>query len=730
MRIVRVAAAFTIGAALGSVWGIAPAHAIPQQAFVFILIACLLAATTLILVRINAWPVVLALFLLIGMWRGGTAIIDETLVQNPNQSWIAFIDPATDNASYWAQSSDGDEWLDEVRSQISTALNRTVGGEGSSLAIALLTGERNGMSKRTAQNFRDAGLAHILAISGLHLSLIGGIFMWVSISIFGKRARIYLILALLTVASYAALAGFAPPVTRAAIMFTVLVTARILGRESHMIPAISLAALIMIAMNPAALKSLSLQLSFAAMLGIAFMLPKLDAMTEISVSYPKDGIVRNVWNRAMRFVLGSIAVSIAASLATAPLIAFHFQAVPLLSPISTLMVAPILPMLIISAAITSLLGSFLPHTLSNVVAIPTDIAAQYIIQTANLFATIPIGVVHSGSWSSWTVAGCYAAMAMLLLMWTYRGSVAQQRIARIAKILKPNRKALHHRHLLSSVLLATMLSLGTLFWILALDTGAEARLRVTFLHLTRGESVLIETPNGKRVLIDAGRARNEAAEKLQSIIPAWDRHIDLMLLTHPDADHLGGMKEVTERFTIGVILDAGTKSDTDTYAEWEQVISQHNEVIYPAEGMRIGLDREIFIDILSAGCDNPEGQCRELNNASIVARLSYRDVSFLFTGDIERQAEARLIAEGAPLRSTMLKVPHHGSITSSTLGFLQSVSPSVAVLTVGTENPFGHPHPEVLARITQTVGEQRILRTDTQGSVKLFTDGRRLWSAW
>ena len=143
--------------------------------------------------------------------------------------------------------------------------------------------------------------------------------------------------------------------------------------------------------------------------------------------------------------------------------------------------------------------------------------------------------------------------------------------------------------------------------------------------------------------------------------------------------------------------------------------------------MTLGLDQSVFLEIIASGCGNGAVECSDVNDGSIVTMLRHGDISFLLTGDIERNAEARLLASNTDLRTTVLKAPHHGSITSSTKTFLDAVDPVAIVVSAGTGNRYGHPHPKVLARLQQAVGQDRVLRTDILGDVELRTDGDRLW---
>lgn len=733
MRIVWTTAAFVTGVALALIWRFAPGYAIPYQTFFALLSVCLLLILVALLLRRNPSATILALVILLGMWRGTVALTPDI---PENYIDIQYQETGTIEASSiitFDRNNQGFTALDSLRERIATTLTNTIGGDAGGLASALITGDRSGLSRNVTEQFRRAGLSHILAISGLHLSLIGGMIIVASSFALGKRNRLYLIAPLIAVATYAALAGFAPPVTRAAIMFAALMATKSLGRGFHMLPAISLAAATMIALQPNILTSISFQLSFAAMLGIALILPKLDTVIEISPTrHATSGTRRDIWAWIKRFIYGTMMLSLVTTLATAPLLALYFKAIPVWGSVATLFVAPVLPILIIFSAIAAFIGIIAPDAIANIIGIPAFIAARYIIQIADTFSKIPPGPIQTGTLAAWSVAIAYAILLTLLLLWRstfsfgsntlfkrLKDSTAMQSISDAGQYIAP------------SIIAILLLPISAIIWIAAINQTEAQHLSVTFLQLTRGESTLIETPSGKRILVDGGRDEDEAASLLQAMIPAWDRHIDIMLLTHPDADHVGGMKSILDRFSVGYILDAGTVSDSYAYANWRKAAEQHQNLVAPVAGMTIGIESEISIEILSAGCNDPTGKCPNINNASVVAKITYDDVSFLLTADIESATERRLASNHhlpqQTLRSTVLKVPHHGSSTSSTQLFLDAVSPVAAVITVGTDNPYGHPHPQVQQRLASTIGQHRIFRTDTQGHITFITNGKHLW---
>ncbi|MDZ4278268.1 MAG: MBL fold metallo-hydrolase, partial [Dehalococcoidia bacterium] len=202
----------------------------------------------------------------------------------------------------------------------------------------------------------------------------------------------------------------------------------------------------------------------------------------------------------------------------------------------------------------------------------------------------------------------------------------------------------------------------------------------------------------------------------------WDRAIDVVALTHPQEDHLAGLIDALERYDVGQVIATPREADTDTYHEWRDLIGRRGIPSRAAgAGDAIDLGGGARLEVL--GPTREALASGDVNDASLVLKLTWGEVSFLLTGDIEVRGEEALLASDADLRSTVLKLAHHGSNTSSSAAFLRAVEPAVAVVSVGADNTFGHPSPEVLQRLS----ESAVFRTDRHGTVRLSTDGERLW---
>lgn len=722
MRIVWASGTFLAGVGAAIAFRFAPGHALPESAFALFAVAAISASIALIISHRRAAIALLCLVFILGAWRGSTAI---DIVNQPTKQSTTSSQDSLPSVSVF----------NPLRRDISTTLSKTLGTTDAALPIALLIGDRSGIDDELARNFRSAGLAHLLAISGLHVSLIGGIAMTASALAFGRRRAFYLLIPLATVLIYAALAGLAPPVARAAIMFSIFVLGKSMGRGSHTLAALALAAWLMVALEPAILASLSFQLSFTAMLGIAFVAPALDNFTEIAALKDKNArrLSRlSLTGRALRFVLGSLAVSFAAILGTLPLVALHFDAVPIWSALATLFAVPAMPILIISSAILAVIGQFPVSFVAEIVAVPVQVTTTYLTRVAELFAYLPPTPIETGAWSAWLTIGYYAVFVILILSWR-RLSKTVHRVCQ-ALIELNNRPTSNARDTIRAPLGMTVAFLiaGIVCWIVGgggtfVQFDPKPYLSVRFLETTHGESIFIETPNGNRVLIDGGGDAKEIADTLTRMLPLTNRSINVVMLTHSDADHVGGLPDVIRRFSVDTIMHSGLNSSSEVFTNWLQAIENHDDINVAQPSTIIGLDKGVYLEVISSGCPAASLSCSNDNNASVVTRLRFGDVSFLLTGDIERSAEAMLASSVSNLHATVLKAPHHGSNTSSTEAFIDAVAPAVAVIAVGSENRYGHPHPEVLGRLNNAVGEERVFRTDTMGTVEFRTDGQRLW---
>jgi competence protein ComEC len=275
---------------------------------------------------------------------------------------------------------------------------------------------------------------------------------------------------------------------------------------------------------------------------------------------------------------------------------------------------------------------------------------------------------------------------------------------------------------LGAVFLFCLAAAASLIWYAVFYFESHQNLTVTFFDVGQGDAIFIETPNGNQVLIDGG-PDDGILSKLGREMPFWDRSIDAVILTHPDKDHVAGLIDVLKRYEVDLILWTGVKHSSAEYRKWADLLDKKNiRAVIARAGQQIKIGDGAFFKIL-APFDNLEKESSaKINNTSVVIRLDHGKNSFLFTGDIEKSVERRLLFEAHELMDAdILKVAHHGSKTSSLEEFLQAVSPDLSVIQVGRKNRYGHPAEEVLDRLA-SVGTT-ILRNDLDGDIVIESDG-------
>jgi competence protein ComEC len=247
-------------------------------------------------------------------------------------------------------------------------------------------------------------------------------------------------------------------------------------------------------------------------------------------------------------------------------------------------------------------------------------------------------------------------------------------------------------------------------------------LTVHFLDVGQGDAILVEGPDSARVLIDGGRSGRVLQAALDRRLPFYDRSIDVVINTHPQADHLGGLPDAVRRYDVKAALVPPGSAETAAYREWMRALAGAGVARLTARaGQTIDLGGGAVLQVIAAG--GPDSHGREPNDASLVLRLTMGDVSMLLTGDAGERAEQGLAELGVALDAEVLKVAHHGSRDATSPGFVARVRPLISVISVGAGNRFGHPAPETLAHLSST----RVYRTDVHGDVTVSTDGDRLW---
>lgn len=278
----------------------------------------------------------------------------------------------------------------------------------------------------------------------------------------------------------------------------------------------------------------------------------------------------------------------------------------------------------------------------------------------------------------------------------------------------------------NNFLLLCLVFINVLIFSYILSQGQNRNLKVSFLDVGQGDAILIEAPNGREMLIDGGRD-SSVINELGRSLGFFDRTIDIVLATHPDSDHIGGLPMVFDKYSVDTFIDSVADTESSFYdALMERVRAEDSNYSVAKRGMVIILDDKAGVYIAVLYPDADDFTIDETNELSTITKLIYGDTSFMLTGDAGKMPETKLFATDKNLLdSTVLKAGHHGSKTSSAPSFVRAVSPEYAIISAGADNSYGHPHAEVVETLTDS-GAQ-ILETSKEGTVTFISNGVDLW---
>ena len=621
-------------------------------------------------------------------------------------------------------------WPQSLAADVRSALNRSIRDALppplSGIGQGMITGRRDAIDPELRSDLNDTSLSHLIVISGSNLTLLITLVMAASAWLVGRRFAA--LLAILAALSYGALIGPDPPVQRAMWMAVVFASAHMLGRGASALYAVSATAALMVALEPHVLLDLSFQLTLAGTLGIVILMPTVSQ----DFLSGQRGIAGAIRDAAL--------VTLVATLTTMPLIALHFERSALIGLAANLVVTPLFGWMLLGTASTALLG-LVSQTLGTIASWPLAwLPLQWLVLVAERTAQLPGAGLPIQGFGHVHLIIIYAAI-LLASFRTHRERVARwtrssdrhpdsptaNPLARIGLELIPNLRPT----LRPAVFCGIASAVAATLWLSAIDEPAP-QLQVHFLDVGQGDSALLVTPEGHSVLIDAGERSHDILAALRTYLPNNDQRIDFVVITHPQSDHAGALWAVLDHYDIGQVLLSAYAHTTPFGRRLIDLLAERGIPTIearPGQQLVFGGDPGLTLDILWPPVGElPERYVKYANAASIVIRARYGDAAFLFTGDINVAQELDLVrgpcqTEPQPcrLRADVLKVAHQGSRFSSSTLFLESVRPTLAILSAGANNPHGHPHEEVLASLAR-VGATSLL-TAERGDISVATDG-------
>ena len=611
--------------------------------------------------------------------------------------------------------------VEGLRRGADRALQRAIPEPEAGLASGILIGLRDRVDRDLSAAFTTVGATHVVAISGWNIAIVATSLA----AIAGRMARRRRIgLTALAIIAYVAFVGPSPSVVRAAAMAGVVMLARELGRPSRAAAAIGWAGAGLLILDPGLIDDVGFQLSALATVGlIAWATRFTERLAGKSPGRPRAWLAE------------SLGVSLAAQLATLPIVVLTFGRLSLVSPVVNLGVVPIVAPAM-GAGVLAMAGGLLamaglPAAIATVAGLP-----------AWLLFSLMVGVVRAGAglpFASLALAEPWNAIVALMAAGAIVGATVLTR--RGARRSKPSRgqtgaagppqllrnagsapggraKAplwwqTRGMRLVSGALAAAVVALA-----IAVAHRPDGIPRIVVLDVGQGDAILVEGGHGARLLIDGGPDPGRLLVALDEHLPPWDRRIDVVILSHPHEDHAAGLATLLDRYAVGQVFEPGMFGPGPGYAALNAELIKlgiRRGVLSTGDHLRIDefSFRVLWPDPGSVP-EHPSDGGTGINNVSVVLLGEVDGHRVLLAGDIEEQIDPRLLARGLPTVD-VLKVAHHGSRTATTDAFLTAVRPSIAVISAGRGNPYGHPAPATVARL-EASGAQ-VLRTDQNGTV-------------
>ncbi len=545
----------------------------------------------------------------------------------------------------------------------------------------LILGGRGRLTPETTQALQKTGLFHLFAISGAHIGMI-------SFMIFGllKFLRVttrtsYILLIVLLI-FYSLLVEGRASVVRAAVMSIAFLLGKLFWKDTHLINTLSLSAFAILLFNPFQLFDLGFQLTFAATLAIILFYPKImPAMPKLPLKISE-----------------TFTLSLTAQMGVLPLIATSFNRIIFSGLLLNLIGIPLVA-LIMAAGYLFLPIAFISQALARLAAVVISFLIRTFMWSTHLLDPFAFMSYRIPTPSGLITAGYFLFLLLLLLP----GRLKKFRLGALSAFL----------------IFFTLL-------ILYPFSAASKNLKVTFIDVGQGDSILIEFPGKKKMLVDGGGLASGTFDIGESVVSPflWNKgikRIDYLVLTHAHPDHLNGLVSVARNFGVGEFWETTSPPEDEKYAELKKALTSRIERRV-FRGFSHS-EKDVRVDALFPKDSSPSISSLD-NDLSLVLKIAFGSTAFLLPSDIGVNPEQEILASGDDVRSAVFKSPHHGSSSSSSSAFLAAVRPEVIVISVGRGNRFGFPQQEILDRYKETGA--RVYRTDLHGAVEIVSDGKRL----
>jgi len=543
----------------------------------------------------------------------------------------------------------------------------------SDIVKGILIGDISNLENDVYEDYKEAGMMHLLAVSGGNIAFLNLIFIWILKKIKLRKDKINIIMILIIIL-YVYITGMTASIVRAGIMAITILVAYLVNRKSDTITAIAFSALLMIINNPFVIWSLGFQLSFLGTLGIVLLYKPI-----------KEFLDKYMPEKLSELV----GVSLAAQLVVNPILAYNFNTFSIVSIFSNIVAVPLSGIILTYGIITVAVGA-ISNTIGQLCAGGLYILTKVIVLIAKLSASLPFGniIVRTPK--------IYEIVFYFIFIFVLFG------------LIKLSQKT-------KQLLIVSFLGFTLLGIII------PKPLTIDFIDVGHGDSILI-THKNKTILIDTGGSYLSNGIKYDMgesrvapfILDKGIKNIDLLILSHLDEDHFGGLKSITEMLDVDIIMVGDTKHEEKKYNQLVEITKKEK-----AELVKLKAPKKFKLDDIEFIVINPFGESIDENNDSLAIMMKYKDKKILFTGDMEKEAEKRLLEKGINLQADILKVGHHGSGTSTTKEFVEAVKPEYTIISVGTRFK-SIPSKDVLKYLEGS----KVYRTDRDGGITIKIDDK------
>ena len=593
--------------------------------------------------------------------------------------------------------------LIELKQSVKRNIGDVLPDPQASLLTGILTGDESGISAELAEEFSRVGASHVIAISGFNMVIVSAIVFRMILALSGGDKPFAGFCAVAIIFVYAIFVGGSPGVMRAALMSSLVIAGDLLGRRTYKPASLAFAALILLS-DPAVLHDLGFQLSFCAVLGLVLFADP--------ISLGLKRLLQRILPRRFALPLHELlaeplVATLAAQITTLPLTILYFGKLALVALPVNLLIVPAQAALLVLGLVAVAVYVFAPAL------------GTLLLWADMLFLSWTIGVVRAFAQLEFAemVVDLDGRVIQAFYILLIGGAIMKDaRPPFLQELLALMRRRIVVVGMAGSAFAAIALMLAMLL------SRSDGRLHVWLLDLGHSNAVLMQSPGGAHILVDGGRFPARLLTALGDRLPFYDREIELLAITHPDAWDISALNQVLERYEIGAALYHGQPNRGEVFEKIvEKLETKQIDVVHVRAGYRIQLEDGLIMDVLHPPA--PPAITDNLHDSALVLRVSYGSASFLLTSDLGLEGQRELLSRGASPAATVLQLPQHATRSSLDADFLRHVQPQLAMVQIDAANLRGDPDPDTLAALGDDV---LVLRTDELGTIHISSDGVEL----